>query len=77
MIMAIVNGVSDGDVEADAAAGGDLDDGDGVMVMVVVTAMALFFWDVMLISVMFIVTVIEPFEAIITRIWLVMIIILN
>ena len=38
------------------------------MVMVVVTAMALFFWDVMLISVMFIVTVIEPFEAIITRI---------
>jgi hypothetical protein len=37
----------------------------------------LFFWDVMLISVLFIVTVIEPFEAIITRIWLVMIIILN
>ena len=68
MIMAIVNGVSDGDVEADAGGGGDLDDGDGVMVMVVVTAMALFFWDVMLISVMFIVTVIEPFEAIITRI---------
>jgi len=75
--MAIVNGVSDGDVEANAGGGGDLDDGDGVMVMVVVTAMALFFWDVMLISVMFIVTVIEPFEAIITRIWLVMIIILN
>jgi hypothetical protein len=68
MIMAIVNGVSDGDVEANAGGGGDLDDGDGVMVMVVVTAMALFFWDVMLISVMFIVTVIEPFEAIITRI---------
>ena len=71
MIMAIVNGASDGDVEANAAGGGDLDDGDGVMVMVVVTAiytMALFFWDVMLISVMFIVTVIEPFEAIITRI---------
>jgi hypothetical protein len=68
MIMAIVNGVSDGDVEVNAAGGGDLDDGDGVMVMVVVTAMALFFWDVMLISVMFIVTVIEPFEAIITRI---------
>ena len=67
MIMAIVNGVSDGDVEANAGGGGDLDDGDGVMVMVVVTAMALFFWDVMLISVMFIVTVIEPFEAIITR----------
>ena len=67
MIMAIVNGVSDGDVEANAGGGGDLDDGDGVMVMVV-TAMALFFWDVMLISVMFIVTVIEPFEAIITRI---------
>ena len=66
--MAIVNGVSDGDVEANAGGGGDLDDGDGVMVMVVVTAMALFFWDVMLISVMFIVTVIEPFEAIITRI---------
>ena len=77
MIMAIVNGVSDGDVEANAGGGGDLDDGDGVMVMVVVTAMALFFWDVMLISVLFIVTVIEPFEAIITRIWLVMIIILN
>ena len=68
MIMAIVNGASDGDVEANAAGGGDVDDGDGVMVMVVVTAMALFFWDVMLISVMFIVTVIEPFEAIITRI---------
>jgi hypothetical protein len=68
MIMAIVNGVSDGDVEANAGGGGDLDDGDGVMVMVVVTAMALFFWDVMLISVLFIVTVIEPFEAIITRI---------
>jgi hypothetical protein len=68
MIMAIVNGASDGDVEANAGGGGDLDDGDGVMVMVVVTAMALFFWDVMLISVMFIVTVIEPFEAIITRI---------
>ena len=68
MIMAIVNGVSDDDVEANAGGGGDLDDGDGVMVMVVVTAMALFFWDVMLISVMFIVTVIEPFEAIITRI---------
>ena len=68
MIMAIVNGASDGDVEANAAGGGDPDDGDGVMVMVVVTAMALFFWDVMLISVMFIVTVIEPFEAIITRI---------
>ena len=66
--MAIVNGASDGDVEANAGGGGDLDDGDGVMVMVVVTAMALFFWDVMLISVMFIVTVIEPFEAIITRI---------
>jgi hypothetical protein len=68
MIMAIVNGASDGDVEANAGGGGDLYDGDGVMVMVVVTAMALFFWDVMLISVMFIVTVIEPFEAIITRI---------
>jgi hypothetical protein len=68
MIMAIVNGASDGDVEANAAGGGDLYDGDGVMVMVVVTAMALFFWDVMLISVMVIVTVIEPFEAIITRI---------
>ena len=68
MIMAIVNGASDGDVEANAGGGGDLDDGDGVMVMVVVTAMALFFWDVMLISVMFIVTVTEPFEAIITRI---------
>ena len=68
MIMAIVNGASDGDVEANAGGGGDLDDGDGVMVMVVVTAMALFFWDVMLISVLFIVTVIEPFEAIITRI---------
>ena len=45
MIMAIVNGVSDGDVEANAGGGGDLDDGDGVMVMVVVTAMAFFFWD--------------------------------
>jgi hypothetical protein len=32
MIMAIVNGVSDGDVEANAGGGGDLDDGDGVMV---------------------------------------------
>jgi hypothetical protein len=68
MIMAIVNGVSDGDVEANAGGGGDLDDGDGVMVMVVVTAMALFFCDVMLISVMLMVTVIEKFEAIITRI---------
>jgi hypothetical protein len=42
MIMAIVNGVSDGDVEANAGGGGDLDDGDGVMVMVVVTAIAFF-----------------------------------